>query len=212
MNYNCPLCDGSSTFFNSAVKPFEANYSRCNQCDLVFMDPTYLLDSSEEKERYLTHNNDINDERYVDFLNKLILPVQKYITKEMKGLDYGSGPSPVLAQLMLRSGYQIEAYDPYFSKIDLGEEYDFITSSEVVEHFYNPKVEFDNLIARLKVGGILGVMTSILYQDIDFEKWYYRHDNTHVSFYTPKSLQYLQDHYKLKQLHLSENIVIWKKL
>lgn len=212
MTYNCPLCGESSTFFYSSVKPFEANYSRCNQCGLVFMDPNYLLDNSEEKERYLTHNNDINDERYVNFLHKLIHPVQKYITKEMRGLDYGSGPSPVLVELMNRSGYQIEAYDPYFSKIELAKEYDFITSSEVVEHFYNPRLEFDNLISRLKTQGILGIMTSILYEDIDFEKWYYRHDNTHVSFYTPKSLEFLEDHYNLKRLYLNENIVIWEKL
>lgn len=212
MSSSCILCDHDSVEFLVAQKPFPTKYLRCSNCDLVFMDSHFFLEPDNEKERYLEHNNDINDPRYVDFLNKLIIPMKEYIDRDLLGLDYGSGPSPVLVELMQRDGYQIKGYDPFFSSIDLREKYDYILSTEVVEHFNNPKDSFKKLIGLLKPGSYLGVMTSILYPDINFDKWYYRHDNTHVSFYTPKTLKYLESTFGLEKLHSTENIIIWKKI
>jgi len=212
MTKTCTLCRNNSTHFYQSKKPFIADYFKCESCCLIFMDAKSLLDFDEEKKRYETHNNDINDSGYVDFLNKIIHPLKEHINIDMKGLDYGSGPSPVLSMLLGNDGFKVDAYDPHFSTIKLKESYDFITSTEVVEHFYHPIESFEDINSHLIQGGFLAIMTSIFYDEIDFDRWYYRHDNTHVSFYAPKSLDYIENYFNYQRVYEGNNTIIWKKL
>jgi SAM-dependent methyltransferase len=211
MSSFCPLCQTKSELFYEAIKPFNAIYDQCPKCELVFMHPKYFIDADQEKYRYEEHNNNISDLRYVDFLNKLLLPLKKLVKKDDIGLDFGSGPSPVLVKLLNREGYKIEGYDPFFSPIELKDKYKYISCTEVVEHFNNPLEAFEKLNSLLLPGGYLAIMTSIFYPEINFEKWYYRHDNTHVVFYTPKTLKFLANKYNFQEVYLKENVFIWKK-
>ena len=76
-------------------------------------------------------------------------------------------------------------YDPFFQpdRAVLSRTYDFVTCTEVVEHFYNPADRFYELDSLLRPGGWLGVMTCFQTDDARFANWHYRRDPTHVIFY-----------------------------
>ncbi|MFH1965250.1 MAG: hypothetical protein ABIJ42_06865, partial [Acidobacteriota bacterium] len=90
----CPLChfDSCSFFYRDR----EREYFRCPECSLVFVPPEYHVSADEEKERYDLHLNDPGDQGYRDFLRELFLPVRNCLRNGDRGLDFGSGPVPVL--------------------------------------------------------------------------------------------------------------------
>lgn len=112
-----------------------------------------------------------------------------------KILDYGSGPQPVLAQILKRD-YKLKAniYDLYYApdKKALAEEYDLVICTEVVEHISEPFPVWEELSSLLKPGGLLAIMTLLVPDDLsNFWGWHYIRDYTHVSFYTMDSLQHI---------------------
>ena len=113
-----------------------------------------------------------------EILNRLDTQVQH-------GLDFGSGPEPVLADIFRNAGHRMATYDPFFANDPavLERQYDFISCSETVEHFFEPAREFDRLDRLLKPGGWLGLMTCFQTDDDRFADWHYRRDPTHVVFY-----------------------------
>ena len=89
----------------------------------------------------------------------------------------------------------MDVYDPYFF-LDanlLDQTYDFITCTEVVEHFYDPAGEFDRFNTMLRPGGWLAVMTCFQTNDDLFAEWHYRKDPTHVVFYREATLRWLAE-------------------
>lgn len=156
------------------------------------------------KARYELHKNSIEDADYVDFLNRIIRPMLPYLHNDMRGLDYGSGPSPVLSQLVRRQGFTCEDYDPFFADRSLQPPYDFIFSTECFEHFHYPRVDIQRICTLLKPGGLLGIMTGRWTILKSFANWHYTHDLTHVSFYHAKTFDYLCRHYGLTILWQDE--------
>jgi hypothetical protein len=143
-------------------------------------------------------------------LRKLIDPVEKLISPDAKGLDYGSGPYPMLVKVMQEDGHDICAWDPYFEPRNelLMQKYDYITCCEVVEHFNKPSESWEQLIGLLKKDGILGVSTSLVPDDIAFEKWHYIRDDTHVSLYSLKTIQWICNHWGLNLITQDGAIII----
>jgi hypothetical protein len=93
---------------------------------------------------------------------------------------------------MLReAGHDMTLYDPFFHNDPAAFEqtYDFITCTEVAEHFHHPAEEFDRLDSLLRPGGWLALMTCFQTDDDSFADWHYRRDPTHVVFYRPATLQ-----------------------
>lgn len=208
----CPLCESEKTNqFLECEKPFKSMYHRCSICDLIYTDRSFLLNQDMEKSRYDYHENNVDDVGYQNFLRRLIDPIQKYINNSLIGLDYGSGPEPALQELMKRDGYQVDIFDPIYANVSHADKYDFITSTEVVEHFYEPKKSFDHMLSHLKENGILAIMTSVYDDSIDFKTWHYRYDDTHVAFYTDKTLSWLASQYNLELLESKKNVRVWKK-
>lgn len=213
MTSNCPLClsDKIKEKLN-AEKPFPAKYYHCSVCELTFIGREYLLNQSTEKSRYDFHENNIEDAGYTNFLNRLIAPTKNFITSSDIGLDYGSGPEPVLAELMQRDGFKVDIFDPIYAKKSIEKSYDFITSTEVIEHFHEPRKSFDHMLSLLNSNGVLALMTSILNDSIDFKHWSYRYDDTHVSFYSNETFIWLANHYKLELIHSEKNVRIFRKI
>ena len=86
-----------------------------------------------------------------------------------------------------------------------------MVTSETVEHFESPGLEFELINNLLKEGGVMGIMTSILYESINIEKWYYRMDPTHIAFYSPETMEWIAKQYNWK-LHIPfKNICIFRK-
>ena len=185
-------------------------YWRCECCGMIFLDPSLRLSSEEELSRYRTHDNSLENLGYVEFLKQLWLPMEELLNssmgglskESMRGLDFGCGPGPTLHQIASRSDYQMDLYDPYFYPIELTEgSYDFITCTEVIEHLASPSKEWMQLKNLLKPNGILGVMT-YLYDGVighgkteSFRDWSYRKDDTHISFYSKKTLNYISEYF-----------------
>jgi 2-polyprenyl-3-methyl-5-hydroxy-6-metoxy-1,4-benzoquinol methylase len=136
------------------------------------------LEPEEEKRRYHLHENHIEDQRYVDFLTPTLNEIKKRVTPPARGLDYGSGPSPVLAELLKRENYEAVPYDPFFSPVDLSQEelFDFVVSTEVVEHLYFPGEEFKKIFGVLKPEGHLVIRTEFYRENKELEKWHYVRD------------------------------------
>ncbi len=207
----CPLCESVTTeFYMSATN---RDYFQCKNCKLIFVPKTFLLEKNEEKKRYDFHENNIDDPRYIAFLSQLYQPLLDRIELGSEGLDFGSGPEPVLAQLFEREGYKMWIYDPFYANNPevFKEKYNFITLSEVAEHLYNPAQEFNRLVSLLKQKGYLAIMTSLTDTVLDFSDWHYQKDETHVCFYAVESMGYLAKKYHLSLEVLSDKVVIFQK-
>src|SRR3989338_3945126 len=72
-------------------------YWRCCKCDLLALDSSHFLSPNEEKKRYETHNNDMEDVRYQNFVTPLMKEVLLKIPLGAKGIEYGAGTGPVLS-------------------------------------------------------------------------------------------------------------------
>ena len=169
------------------------SYFQCCDCRLVFVDPARWITREEAKRHYGNHQNDPLDQRYRRFLNRLFEPLSHRLTTASSGLDYGSGPGPTLSLMFAEAGHAMQIYDPIYApdRSVLGSQYDFITVSEVVEHFQNPAEEFALLWSLLKVGGWLGIMTKRVRDVAAFRTWHYKSDPTHVSFFSLETFAWL---------------------
>ena len=179
----CIVCKNSNT---EVFGHFDnKKYWKCGICKAIYLDKRNYLNSKEEYAHYLTHNNDIEDERYKLFLSKLMNPLIKELKENSTGLDYGCGPGPALAKMLEEIGHKIYVYDPFFFPIheNLSKKYDFICCTETIEHFHDPYKEFHNFNELIINKGVIGLMTNFYTDDNLFEDWYYRKDPTHVVFY-----------------------------
>ena len=207
----CNICrSNAASSFNTHDSK---TYWSCNVCGCKYLDKLYFIDPVEEEQRYLEHNNSIKDNEYRAFLSRLSDPLKEKISLGSNGLDFGCGTGPALADMLTQDGFKVELYDPFFfpDKGVLSKQYDFITCTETVEHFYDPFKEFNILNDLLKPGGWLGVMTSFLTSDEMFESWYYRRDPTHVSFYCEKTFQVIASQRNWKCEIKSKDVVLLQK-
>lgn len=186
---DCPVC------MAQPCAPFMTidarDYWRCRQCEATFVDPSQLPQRSVEHAEYLLHRNEPHDPDYRRFLARLASPLLARLAAGSSGLDYGCGPGPALAAMLTEAGHRMAVYDPLFfdDPTALDDRYDFITCTEVVEHFHRPREEFARLGSLLKPGGCLALMTNFQTDDDAFADWHYRRDPTHVVFYRETTLR-----------------------
>jgi hypothetical protein len=177
------------------------------------LDPIQFISSNKEKKHYLKHNNEINDTRYRTFLYNLIEPLKDKISINDMGLDYGCGYAPALADILRKDGFNVELYDPFFFKNEniFSRKFNFITCSEVVEHFFKPYEEFNKIDSLLATNSWLAIMTSFMTEDYLFENWHYRRDPTHVVFYKKITFKIIANQRDWKINFPSKNIVLFNK-
>ncbi|NKQ39066.1 MAG: class I SAM-dependent methyltransferase [Methanosarcinales archaeon] len=206
----CPLCSNTgSTFFKNEKQHFYC----CKTCKGIFRNTSEHLKPIEEKERYQHHKNHINDLGYIKFANPIISLVKKYFNTNHKGLDFGAGHTPVISEILKTDGFQVEIYDPlFFNKSQvLNKTYDFISSCEVIEHFYYPKKEFDLLYNLLKPNGKLICMTYIFDETIDFKNWFYKNDPTHVFLYQKETFEWIKNDLGFKKVVIDDRLITFTK-
>jgi hypothetical protein len=212
-NYNtkCILCGNPDLVLY--YKNSKRDFLECSICGLVFVPENQHLNSSDELKRYNTHQNNPQDKRYRNFLNRIFRPMNDLISPGSKGLDFGSGPGPTLSLMFSECGHEMNIYDHYFANDSsvFEKKYDFITATEVVEHLFDPLSELDLLWSCLKHGAYLGIMTSLLKDKDSFPKWYYKDDETHVTFFSKKTFQWLQKKWNSSLNFVSESVIIYKK-
>ena len=189
----CPLC-GSHTITYPHPK-LSYIFHECKTCEFIFKDPKHHPSLVEEKKRYDQHNNDILDEKYRNYMTEFIEQSVMPFIHHKKALDFGSGPSPVLAHILQHTfGFDVTIYDYIYANDQKYQyqTYDLITSTEVIEHLVDPKKYFIHFYHLLNKEGVLSIMTRFHPKDQKkFFKWFYIRDETHVSFYTPTTLKML---------------------
>jgi len=210
----CLTCNTIATNFEDLE--LQKLYYHCPACELIWLDKRYFITNEDEKKQYSYHNNSLEDIGYVNmfenFLEFFWLDIEKNTTT---ALDFGSGPEPVLAELIKRRGLHVEYYDKFYQtdKIYENKKYDLITSTEVFEHLEDPKNTLALLAKHLNDDGTIALMT-LFHCNIEkkFLKWWYRRDPTHIIFFTPKSIEVLSEKCGLKVVkHDSRRVIVLKK-
>lgn len=184
-------------------------FHECVNCQFIFKDPKFYLTSEKEFKQYEQHENSINDPRYVAFFEKFLQSaVFPFVSDGKKALDFGSGPSPVLAQILERDyDFDVTIYDLFYEPDTdyKNQTYDLITTTEVMEHIPDPLETFKELKTLMKEDTILAVMT--LFHPEDEEKlwgWHYIRDFTHISFFTPEAMQIVADKVGLELVYCDD--------
>ncbi len=206
----CPLCRSGPASDLYAARG--RRYCSCPECGGAFLDPRDRLGPEEEKARYLLHRNDVYDPGYRSFASPLVEAIRARQQSGDTGLDYGAGPGPVASKMLEEAGYRTRLYDPYFHD-DQGAleiSYDFIICSEVMEHFYDPAAQFALLRRLLLPGGRLYCMTEPLRADLDFGRWYYKEDPTHVFFYAEKTLRWIAENIGFRKVEAKGRLIIFE--
>jgi hypothetical protein len=206
----CPLCSSDAEAY---LADRRRAYFHCPACDLVFADPASHLSAPEEKAEYDRHENDPADPRYRRFLGRLADPLLGRLERGMKGLDYGCGPGPTLSVMLEEAGIPMAVHDPLYrpNPDALGRQYDFVTCTEVVEHFREPAREWERLTALVRPGGWLGIMTKLVIGRERFAAWHYKEDPTHVSFYSPATFAWLGERFGLTAERVDRDVILMQK-
>lgn len=155
----CLLCQHACQLFNQ--NPF-GHFWSCPHCRAICRDPKEFLSQQAERHRYLLHQNALDNPGYqqyfVSIIDQAISPFFS-LGRDSLGLDYGSGPQPVLAQVTDKYYQQkVVNFDPYFAtdtSLLKDQAYQLISCIEVAEHFHLPASEFRQLHRLLSPKGIL---------------------------------------------------------
>jgi len=208
---SCPLCACQKSTLYSQHETGE--YRLCDNCFLVFVLEDKHLDEVSEKARYDLHVNSPEDENYRKFLSKVSKPVLDRVSSTAKGLDFGSGPGPTLSLMFEEAGHVMKIYDHFYAKDEkvLGLKYDFITSTEVVEHLYRPLEVLDKLWSILNEEGLLCLLTQPYVAQEEFDAWYYKNDPTHVCFFSLKTMQWLCTRWEAELEVITKDVFIFNK-
>ncbi|MCH2159463.1 MAG: class I SAM-dependent methyltransferase [Oleiphilaceae bacterium] len=207
----CLLCGASEIYNFYFDQRLTREFYQCQACELVFVPSEFHLCPKEEKEIYDHHDNNPNDPNYRSFLNKLGSVMIENLPTASQGLDFGSGPGPTLSLIFEEAGHECEIYDKFYAddKEKLNTEYDFISSTEVVEHLDAPSQTFELLFSLLRANGILGLMTKLHTQNIDFGGWHYKNDPTHICFYNPATMQYLANRFNKQLTIIGSDVILF---
>lgn len=208
----CPLClDPHSVLYDQ--DKFR-NYFQCTQCSLVFVPRTELISVSDEKSRYEDHENSEVDPVYRKYLSEIIDAIVPYLSPEASGLDFGSGKTTLMADLLAEKNIQTESFDIYFHpNIDLlKRKYDFVILSEVIEHFRDPHKELQVLKELLNKDGYLIVKTMLLPDSKEkFQNWFYKRDRTHVQFFSQRTFEILENLFELGDVReIGKNLFLFR--
>lgn len=205
----CPLCNCSSRIFYQFKTKL---YHQCENCSAIFMDKSLILNADNERLRYEEHNNDVENIGYQKFVSPITSNILKDFNKNSKGLDFGAGTGPVIAKILKDNEFNVKLYDPFFHNNPnlLKFKYDYIACCEVMEHFHKPKKEFKLLKKLLKENARLYCMTDLYDESIDFHKWYYKNDSTHVFIYHKNTIKWIKDNIGFSNIKIDKRLIIFE--
>ncbi len=206
----CLLCESEIELF---FKQKNKEYYKCQNCFAISLNPKNFLSKKDEIARYKTHNNDVKDKGYQNFVKPIVSGVFSNFNSTNLGLDFGCGTGPVITKLLRDKDFQILTYDPFFDndKNVLKNKYDYIVCCEVIEHFHNPRKEFKLLKSLLKPKGKLFCMTDVFDKSINFEKWYYKNDDTHVIFYQNQTFEWIKKAYGFSKVTVKNRLIVFER-
>ena len=208
---NCKIC--KSTIQQDLVLKNARKFYLCEHCDFVFLADEFLLSKEQEKARYDQHQNLESNQIYMKILEGFYSYAVKAHYSSGDLLDFGSGPKPVFAELLQDKGIEPDIYDVFYAPNLPQRQYDFVASIETFEHFNQPLNEIKMISELLKKRAYLAVMTEFRPSLEVFKAWRYKDDTTHVSFYSPKTFEYISELFGFKLIkHNDKGTIILQKL
>lgn len=177
------------------------------------MPSEFHLSPAEERTYYDLHENSLQDEGYRRFLNRCAIPLLNVLRPGSEGLDFGCGPAPLLAQMLAEAGHRMALYDAFYLR-DAGameREYDFVVSTEVVEHLADPGKVLQQLWERLRPGGLLALMTKLVMSPERFANWHYIRDPTHICFFSVQTFRWLADRLSAELQFADSDVIFLRK-
>lgn len=209
----CVICKSDTLrLYDPQLKIY---YQTCDTCQFIYKEAEYHVSNEAEHNEYKQHNNSFESTGYVKMFERFIDEFITPLNIQRRGLEYGSGPGPVLYELLRRKGIEMSHFDPFFhpDQTYKNNQYQLITSTEVVEHFTNPLPEFEHLVSLLEPNGYLVLMTNFnMFTEKQFLNWWYRRDKTHISFYHPKTFTYIESLFPIKIVtHNNKNVIVFQK-
>ena len=214
MKESCPVCHCLELKKIFHQNHHNRDFYQCLVCDLRFVPREQILKKEVEKSRYENHKNTERSIGYEKFLRRLINPIKANFTYDDLGLDFGSGPYPMLQLLMKEDGFKnIDIYDPFFAPDDnvFNKKYDFITLCEVFEHMEDPISDLSKILDLLSSNSLLIISTGIFEKNLIFDSWYYIKDETHINFFSNECLHWIALKLNLEIEILEKDLVIIRK-
>ncbi len=205
----CPLCQSQDVI--SWHEDARRSYLRCSRCALVFAARLHWLTWDQERREYDKHQNDPADPGYRRFLRGLADPMLERLSPGSRGLDFGCGPGPTLSVLMEERGHRVALYDPIYAPDPsvLGETYDFVTSSEVLEHCHNPLEELERMRRLVASDGWLGLMTGLVADREAFTRWHYIRERSHICFFSRDTFLWVGRRWGVAPVFLGGNVILF---
>lgn len=166
---------------------------------MIVKDPSHHPNEAAERRRYELHSP-VADDGFVGILDRFLAEYADPFVLGGTALDYGCGRTGALLGLLAKRGFSAVGYDPLFfpDPAPLARRYGLVTATEVVEHFRDPLAAWARLASLVAAKGVLAVSTRMV--PPDFAGWWYRRDETHLTFYTPASLALLGRRFGLSVL------------
>jgi len=210
--FNCPICLECNTQEYSQDK--FRSYSICNVCGLIFVPRSELISTQDERARYGHHQNESEDPAYFNYLSKIVNDCIPSLKPGDEGLDFGCGPSPLMAKIFSSRGFTADSYDLYFHPHlpYKNKTYDFIILSEVIEHLRNPIEVMKELGHLLNVNGKFFIKTKFYPEKELFHHWFYKRDSTHIQFFNEEAFKHLASILKVKyEGRIGEDLYLFER-
>ncbi len=214
----CKICSHNLELFSRQLLAgeFDVHYYRCPYCGFVQTEYPYWIDEVYKNPISNTDTGIIKRNENFCKMTSSLLFVLGYTRKRC--LDFAGGYG-LFVRMMRDVGFDFYWLDKYSENIfakgfeaELDKfSYDFITSFESYEHFYEPLQETE---AMLSYGKDILFSTTLLPEPAPVPgEWYYYglHHGQHVSFYSLKSLNLIAKQYGLyfssngKNIHFFTN-------
>lgn len=188
----CKLCKHKHLITYKHPK-FDMTFHECLDCQVIYKDSCNYVSEEKEKMIYDQHQNSMENIGYVNYLKNFLDAAVFPFIQGGHVLDFGSGPTPVLAQILnTHEAFDCDIYDYYYAKQEevFQKKYDLITSIEVFEHLENPLVVLNKFYEILNEHGIVSIMTLFHPKNKQaFFEWFYIRDPSHITFYTTKTFE-----------------------
>ncbi len=200
---HCKICDTPSTFFFSTkvLNKYDVDYFQCPSCGFVQTEEPYWI---EEAYNSPITASDIGilmrNEMLVQLAGNIIVT---FFDHDAKFLDYGAGYG-LFVRMMRDRGVDFSWNDQYCNNLfskgfegSLDSSYELLTSFEVFEHLVDPLATIENLLKSSK--NILFSTELLPPNNPKANEWWYysTHEGQHISIFTPKSLAFIADKFKL---------------
>jgi len=180
----------------------------CPVCELLWVPRTCHLSAAAQRERYLNHQNTLDNTEYVRRFEAMIAAWEALpgvgagrAAPPRRVLDFGCGPGdrPVLVELLRRRGCEAMGYDPFFAPdADRSQPFDAVFAVETFEHFCGGIADVAETVKSVRAGGHLIVSTLFHPGPAAVTGWWYARDPTHVCFYSPRTMAWIADRFNLR--------------